>query len=79
MDVFWLLRVGGGAGGGPLFDATVLPVCWGLIDFILFGGAAGGGGGGGGALARRSFSGSLWTAPIGGSTSLRSASLVFFC
>lgn len=60
IDAFWLLLDGGGAGGGPLFVEKVLPVCCGLMDFILPGGAdGGGGGGGGGALGRRSLVGSL--------------------
>lgn len=60
MEALWLLRDGGGAGGGPLFEKMVLPVCWGLMDFILPGGADGGGGGGGaGTLGRRSPAGSL--------------------
>lgn len=47
-----LLLLGGGAGGGPLLD-WVLPVFWGLINFILVVGVNAGGGGGG-ALARLS-------------------------
>lgn len=58
MDALLLLLDGGGAGGGPLLVERVLPVCWGLIDFILPGGADGGGGGGG-ALGRRSPADSL--------------------
>lgn len=41
----FVLRAGGGAGGGPLLDVVVLPVCCGLIG-PLAGGALGGGGGG---------------------------------
>lgn len=46
-----VLRLGGGAGGGPLLD---VPVFWGLREVAFAGGALGGGGGGGGALAFRS-------------------------
>lgn len=52
----FVLRAGGGAGGGPRFDAVVLPVFCGLIG-PLTGAALGGGGGG--ALALRSLFSSL--------------------
>lgn len=55
------LLAGGRAGGGPLFEAVVLPVFWGLIDCILPGGADGGGGGGN--LLRRSLIASSGTSP----------------
>lgn len=49
--MFWLsgrfLRDGGGAGGGPLLDETVLTVFWELSEFNLPGAAEEGGGGGG--------------------------------
>ena len=41
-----LFRDGGGAGGGPLFEDTVLPLFCGLIVSSLPGGTPGGGGGG---------------------------------
>jgi hypothetical protein len=74
----WLdLLDGGGAGGGPLFEEMVLPVCWGLRDFILPGGADGGGGGG--ALGRRSLGGSLMGLVEMGSIFSTLALAAFFC
>ena len=70
-----LLRDGGGAGGGPLLDATVLPVFSGLRGFIRGGGTEGGGGGGGGALLRRS---KLVSSPLPSALS-SGVALAFFC